>query len=182
MNTVVPAYLNYLNEDFSFIKKAFKGNVLAKIGKKVKDSVSGKKVNLAKLDAALKPIPAISQDKINNFLAKYMPNYNHNFAIAKGYFNKRHPDKTETNEKVAAVAALISSGSDKKSINDTIRDLDRSYSRHGGTGGGAFVAFVIGAFMIAGAWQMDYVPGEFRALAYALGALIMVASVRSLTN
>jgi len=174
-------YLDHLNEDFSFIQKAFKGKLLAKIGKEVKDSVKGKSLNMSKLQKALKPIPMVSQDKINNFLVKYIPNYDHNLRVAKSFFDKKHPDKTETNERVASVAALIASANDKKSIQDTTRDLNRSYSRAGGTGGGAFIVFILGAFLMAGAFQAEFLTGGMRAMAFALGALLMVASFRSLT-
>ncbi len=184
MNDVtLPTYLDTLNEDFSFIQKVFKGKLLTKIGKEVKDSVKGKTINASKLQKALKPIPIIAQDNINKFLVKYIPNYDHNLKVAKSFFNKKHPDKTETNDRVAAAAALIASSNDKKSIQDTTRDLNRSYSRAGGTGGGAFIVFILGAFVLGGAFQTEiYITAEMRAMAFALGALLMVASFKSLSK
>jgi len=176
----VEIYLDSLNEDFSFVQKVFKGTTLKKIGQSVRNSIKGKSVNMSKLDRALKPIPVLSQDKINNFLVKYIPNYDHNLRVAKSFFNKKHPDRSEENERVAAIAAMITSTNNKKTIQDTARDLNRSYSR-GGTGGGAFVLFVIGIFVISGAFTLEFVTGEMKLLAIALGALLMIASVKSLT-
>jgi hypothetical protein len=42
-------YLNHLNEDFTFVSKAFKGNVLKKITNGVKSSVSGKNIECTKI-------------------------------------------------------------------------------------------------------------------------------------
>jgi len=176
----VDSYLENLNEDFSFVNKVFKAKLLSKISKEVKSSVKGNVVNMSKLNAALKPIPVLAQDKINNFLMKYVPNYDHNFQIAKKFFDKNHPDKLEKNEKVASMAALITVADNKKTIQGTTRDLNRSYSR-GGTGGGAFIIFVLGLFGIIGAFSIDYLTPGMKALALVLGGLLILASIKSLS-
>ncbi len=59
----IDSYLNQINEDFSFVNKIFKGNIIAKVVKNVTNSVKGKPVNKAALDKALKPIPVIPPKK-----------------------------------------------------------------------------------------------------------------------
>jgi len=178
MTVLLHNYIEHLEEDFSFTNKVFKGNILKKITSDVKDSVQGKSVNKASLNAALKNIPVIGEDRIKNFLAKYIPNFEHNQILAKNYFNKKYPSKT-TNDTIATATAIINASNDKKTIQNSIKDVDRVYSR-GGSGGGAFVLMLIGIFVTMGAFSFEDIEFKTKAMAIALGALLMIASIKSL--
>lgn len=171
-------YLKNLNEDFSFNPKKLKANIVKKISQNVKSSINGNRVNKPMLMRALKPIPSLSSEKIDNFADKYLPNYKQNKQIALNYFNKKYPGK-ENNDIIAKTAGMIASGKDDKSIQMSIKDVDRVYSR-GGQGGGAFVLMVMGLFAAAGAWSFDELDIKMRGLAFALGGLLILASFKSL--
>ena len=68
-------YLQYLDEDFDFENKVFKANLINGIFKKLKKNINGSEVNIDGVKAALKPLPVMTQDKINLFMDKYIPNY-----------------------------------------------------------------------------------------------------------
>lgn len=176
--TAIKGYLDYLNEDFSFTSKVFKSNVLKKISDDVKNSIQGNKVDKSSLDKSLKQIPVIAEDRIKNFLAKYIPNFEHNQMLARNYFDKKYPSKT-TNDTIATATAIINASNDKKTIQNSIKDVDRVYSR-GGNGGGAFVLMLIGIFVTMGAFSFEEIEFKTKAMAIALGALLMIASIKSL--
>jgi len=179
----VNKYLNHLNEDFTFVSKAFKGNVLKKITNGVKSSVSGKTLNVPKFIKALKPIPVIEQAKIDNFLAKYLPNYMHNKMVAKKHFDKKYPDRKETNDAVAATSSMIAAVDDKKSIQDGIKQIDRAYSYAGTSGGGgAFIIMMIGIGVSTAAYYLENQEFKHRAMAFALGILLILAAFKSLIS
>jgi len=172
-------YLNILNEDFSFISKAFKSTTIKNISNKVKSSIVGNRVNKSMLNTALIPIPSIKQDKINNFLAKYLPNFDNNYSVAKYFFDNKHPTK-KFNDTVSSVSAIIISVDNKKSINDSIKSVDKLYSMHGGSGGGAFLLMIIGLFITIGIFSFEGIEPTQKAAAIAVGALLILASVKSL--
>jgi len=174
-------YLNQLNEDFSFINKIFKGNLIAKVAKGVTNSIKGKTVNKAVLDKALKPIPAIAPKKIETFLEKHLPNFKHNKIIALKYFNKKYPTKQQTNDPLASATSIITAANDKYSIQDSIKRADKVYSYGGGGGGGAFVLILIGMFVAAGVFSIDVFTFKDKALGVILGALLIIVAFRSLT-
>lgn len=180
MAQVVDSYLNHLNEDFSFVNKVFKANILSKIGNEVKDSVQGNRINVPKLQQALKPIPSVSQDKIKTFLSKYLPNFNHNQMIAKKYFDNKYPEKPN-NDTASTISAMLVAADDSKTIQNSIKDVNRVYSR-GGSGGGAFVLMIIGIFVTVGAFSIEGLEFKIKALAIALGALLILSSFKSLAS
>jgi len=173
-------YLEKLNEDFSFTKKVFKANVISKIVKDVKQSVKGKTVNKSALDKALKPIPKLSLERIDKLLGKFLPNFNHNKMLALKHFNKKYPTK-KTNDGIASATAMIASGNDKYSVQDSIKQADRVYAYGGGgSGGGAFVLMLIGMFVATGAFSFESIDFKQKALMVALGALLIIVAFRSL--
>lgn len=173
-------YLTKLNEDFSFNPKKIKASIVKKVSQGVQNSISGNRVNKPMLLKALKPIPVVRPEKIDSFLDKYLPNYRQNKHIASNYFTKKYPDN-QNNDIVATTAGMIASAKDDKSIQMSIKDVDRVYSR-GGQGGGAFVLMVMGLFAAAGAWTFDEFDLKARGLAFALGALLILSSFKSLTR
>lgn len=173
----VNKYLNHLNEDFSFVNKVFKGNVIAKAAKGVKDSVKGNSVNQAALDKALKPIPAIEPAKIDIFLGKYLPNFKHNKMVALKHFNKKHPAKKH-NDTMATVSGMIASADDKNSVQDSIKMTDKVYSYNNGS----FVLMLIRLFASVDAFSLDQSDFKQRAMVFALGALLIIKSFRSLID
>jgi hypothetical protein len=179
----VNKYLNHLNEDFTFVNKVFKLNLLKKTLNTVKSSVTGKTVNKSAYLNALKPIPSMSQDKIDTFLSKYLPNYIHNKMVANKYFNKKYPAKQETNDAVASVTGMIASIDDKKSVQDSIKQTDRAYSYAGTSGGGgSFVLMMMGIGVSSAAYYLENQEFKHRALAFALGVLLILSSIKSLLS
>ena len=91
MGGTLDTYVEHLNEDFTFAKKVFKANVLKSIATKMQKSVKGQNINIPALKAALKPIPSMTQEKINVFMDKYVPNYKANYNTSKRHFDKKYP-------------------------------------------------------------------------------------------
>jgi len=169
-------YLNQLNEDFSFVNKIFKGNLIAKVVKGVTNSIKGKTVNKAVLDKALKPIPVIAPEKIEKFLEKHLPNFKHNKTIALKYFNKKYPTKQQTNDPLASAASIVTASNDKYSIQYSIKHADKIYSY----GSKALVLIFITIFITAGVFSQN-VFIENKALGVILGALLIIVSFRYIT-
>lgn len=180
--TKLDNYLNYLNEDFSITNKIFNRDIVAKIVNRVKSSVKGKNVNKAVLDKALKPIPILSSEKINKALDKYLPTFKHNKKIALKHFDKKYPGKP-TNDTIATATGMIASANNKYSIQDSIKHADKVYSTgYGSGGGGSFILMLLGMFLMAGAFSFEGVEFKTEALIFAVGALLIIASVKSLMS
>jgi len=178
----VDDYLVYLDEDFNFVNKVFKANLLKNITKKVKRSVKGNKVNVPALKTALKPIPVLTQDKINKFLDKYAPNYTPNYNVAKKHFDKKFPDRKD-NDILAGFTAAATSIDKKRTLQDNLKKVDRLYRSSLGTSpaGGLLILLIVGMGLTMTSWSapefFDGVTTQF--LGVTLGVLMMIAAVVS---
>jgi len=181
MGGTLDTYMDHLNEDFSFVNKVFKANVLKKIADKMKKSVKGNNVNVPALTAALKPIPAMGQDKINKFLDKYIPNYMGNYNTAKRHFNKKYP-ANQNNDAMAGVVAASTGIDKKRTLQDNIKNADRVYSRAVLTGiPGGFIVMLLGMGILMGAVNMPelFETGGGQLLAAVVGIMMMISGLLS---
>lgn len=177
---VTDNYLEYLDEDFNLVNKVFKANILKSIMTKIKKNVKGKQFNLPGIKAALKPIPVISQDKINKFLDKYVPNYKQNYTTAKRHFDKKYPTEENT-DVLAGITAAITPLDTKKTLQDQIKRTQRVYTSNLGTSsaGGGLVIFLTGLTITMVSWS---VPDLFdnigkMGLAILVGVFLMFAGI-----
>jgi len=178
-------YLDYLEEDFTFVNKVFKAKLLKGIAKKIKGSVRGNKINISALKSALKPIPVITQDNINRFLDKYVPNYTTNYNITKKYFDKKYPTEKNT-DTMSGVTVLIAAVDKKRTLKDQIKRTERLYSSSLGTSGagGSFVIFLIGLALTMTIFSVPelFDGGNKMILAAGIGIFLMISAVLSLFN
>ena len=179
--TPVDSYLNHLNEDFDFMQKVFKAKQLQKIVDGIKKNVRGNKVNIKAIKSALKPIPVMTQDKINKFLSKYIPNYSQNYKTSERYFKNKYPSD-ENMDTLSGVTALVASMDTNTTLQQQLKRSDKLYSSAMGSsgGGGAFVLFVTGLGILMTVFSLDFLQPGTVLLAAILGGLLMLASVMSL--
>lgn len=173
-------YLNNLNEEIAFMTK-FKASFLKKIADKMKKSVKGNKVDISTLKATLKPIPAIGQDKINKLLNRYVPNYQANYNVSKKHFDKKYTTN-QNNDAIASMTAAMNAVDQKRSLQDTIKNTDKVYSKAVlmGIPGGAIVA-LLGTTVILAAIKMEafFDTGGGRLLAIVIGVMMIISGVLS---
>jgi len=180
---ILESYLEDLNEDFGFQMKAFKAKVLQKMSIGIKKNVKGSKVNVPAIKLILKPIPVMTQDRINKFLSKYVPNYKENYNTAERHFKNKYP--TGKNIDTLAGATAIMASMDKDSnLQQQIKRSDRVYSSTIGSsgGGGAFVMFVVGLGIVMAIFSIDFLVAGTVWLAALLGIFLMLVSVLSLAG
>jgi len=122
------SYLNYLDETFGFKIKAFKIDRLKKMTDDLKKNVKGKSVNMSTVKRLMRPIPVLSQEKINKFLAKYIPNYMANYNTANKHFKRKYPTGKKI-DTISGATALMASMDNNVSIQDQIRKSDKIYSK-----------------------------------------------------
>lgn len=177
----VDNYLEYLQEDFGFEMKVFKAKMLQKIATGIKRNVRGNKVNVDAIKKLLKPLPVMNQEKINKFLSKYVPNYKENYNTSERYFKNKYP--TEQNVATLAGATALMASMDKdSSLQQQIKRSDRVYSSNMGSGGGAFVMFVVGLAIMMSVFSIDFLVAGTVWLAVLLGVLLMLLSVLNLAQ
>lgn len=174
-------YLEYLDEDFDFVNKVFKANVVKRIFKKIKSNIKGKNINMDGVKTALKPIPVLTQEKINIFMDKYVPNYKQNYAIAKKHFDRKFP--TKDTDALAGMTAAITPLDKKKTLQDQIKRTDRILSSNLGTSsaGGGLVIFFTGITVAMVSWNLPELFDSLtkQVLAVAVGILLMLAGIRA---
>jgi len=176
----VDKYFEYLDEDFDFVNKVFKASLIKNILQKIKTSVKGNQVNIPAIKAALKPIPSMSQDKINKFLDKYVPNYTPNYNTAKKYFDVKFP--TGKNNDVLAGFTAASTAIDKKrTLKDNIKKIDRIYRSDLGSSpaGAGFVILLAGITVAMTAFSVPELFDSIvtQGLAVLVGILLMLSGI-----
>ncbi|MHA1872726.1 MAG: hypothetical protein ACTSVB_01320 [Candidatus Heimdallarchaeaceae archaeon] len=180
---VTDNYLDYLEEDFTFVNKVFKAPLLKSITQKVKKTVKDNEVNIPALKAALKPIPVIKQEKINIFLDKYIPNYTAKYNSTKKYFDKKYPTAKNT-DVISGMTVIASSLDDKKTLKDQVKRTERLYSSSLGTSGAgvAFVRLLVGMALTMTVFSTPEIFGGAGKLILAgtVGVLLMLSAVMSI--
>ena len=176
-------YLNYLEEDFTFVNKVFKAPLLKSITQKIKKSAKGNRINIPALKAALKPIPVITQEKINLFLDRYIPNYKINYNTTKKYFDKKYPTAKNT-DAMSGITVIASALDNKKTLKDQIKRTERLYKSSLGTSGagGAFIRFLIGMALTMTVFSAPDIFGGAGKLILAgtVGVLLMLSAVMAI--
>ena len=181
MGGTLDTYVDHLNEDFTFVKKVFKANLLKRIAIKMQKSVKGNNVNIPALKAALKPIPSMTQDKINVFMDKYVPNYKANYNTSKRHFDKKYPEN-QNNDAMAGVTAAATGINQKRTLQDNIKHADRVYSKAVLTGiPSGFIVMLLGLAVVMTTVNIPemFETGGGQLLAVVVGIMMMISGLLS---